>query len=111
MELSKEDDERRRTDGLATPNPKKRKFVPERRRTGKHQDDLSSNDGLGQPLSSLKPMGKRKASLEDDDGMDITTIPTSDIDESELDANLDVTGRKYKALNPLLGTDRAILSS
>jgi E3 ubiquitin-protein ligase RAD18 len=103
--LSTEDERQRSSpidlSPLATPNPKKRKIAPEVRKV-KYRPNSSSS---GPPSSPLKPTGKRKLSPEYDD-LEMMTIPTSDVDENELDtsANLNDTRRKYKDFNTHFGT-------
>jgi len=78
--LSKEDERRRSShlddSPLEIPNPKKRKNASEVRRIGKLRDSTPSS-----PLK--KPAGQRKLSPEDDD-LAMMTIPTCDVDASEI---------------------------
>lgn len=95
LELSHEDKQRRFNDSstLATPNPKKRKIAPEGR-VGKRKlkDFTASSSSLGRPSAPLKPTRNRKLSPEDDD-LEMTTIPTSDVDDNELDTSADINPR------------------
>jgi E3 ubiquitin-protein ligase RAD18 len=85
---------------LTTPNPKKRKFAPEMKKAGKLNNFPESSSSSGQPLSPLKPKGNRTHLLEDD-GLEMMSIPTSDVDETELDTNVNLSDprRQYRAFN------------